>query len=149
MHFLKEHRKLWKNTGATTAALDRTSFLANNTLIEALQQAEGQAESQMTTHMANAVSSQHSMDRKMGDLLQKMEALKQEVASIRNITNSQERHQQRDINASNHSYCWSHGYVSGTRHNSQNYYNKKQGHKEEATSRNMIGGSRDNCFWVN
>ena len=57
VHFRKEHRKLRKNTGATTAALDRTSFLANNTLMEALQQAEEQAEAQMTTHMANAVSS--------------------------------------------------------------------------------------------
>ena len=122
VHFHKEHQKWQWNTGTKTAALDRSSFLAKNTLMEALQQVEEQDKSKITNHIANAVSSQQSMERELGDLLQKMDPLKQKVLAIKSsTTNGQQRHQQRDINIIHWNSCWTHGCVRGF-HTIRNYF---------------------------
>ena len=39
------------------------------------------------------------------------------------------------------SYCWSHGVTQNLRHNSQTCNRKKQGHKDDATYQNRMGGT--------
>ena len=41
---------------------------------------------------------------------------------------------------SNHGYCWSHGFMQNADHTSLTCRNKKEGHKDEATATNKMGG---------
>eukprot|EP00957_Ditylum_brightwellii_P033343 2526161-Ditylum_brightwellii.AAC.1 len=45
-------------------------------------------------------------------------------------------------------YCWSCGFKVGITHNSRNCCYHKEGHQEEATWTNAMGGSRRNKDWV-
>jgi len=45
-------------------------------------------------------------------------------------------------------YCWTHGYRVRVGHNSFTCTNKKEGHKDEATLPNNLGGSTQNKNWV-
>jgi len=42
-------------------------------------------------------------------------------------------------------YCWSHGITTNLHHNSKGCKRPKEGHKEEATLQNKLGGSTDLC----
>ena len=44
-------------------------------------------------------------------------------------------------------YCWSHGYKVTKNHNSKTCRTRKDGHKEEATRANTMGGSTENINW--
>jgi hypothetical protein len=44
-------------------------------------------------------------------------------------------------------YCWSHGYKVTKNHTSKTCKTRKDGHKEEATRANTMGGSKDNINW--
>lgn len=44
-------------------------------------------------------------------------------------------------------YCWSHGYKVTKNHNSNTCRTRKDGHKEEATRANTMGGSTENINW--
>ena len=44
-------------------------------------------------------------------------------------------------------YCWSHGYKVTKNHNSKTCRTRKDGHKEEATRANTMGGSTGNRNW--
>ena len=44
-------------------------------------------------------------------------------------------------------YCWSHGYKVTKNHNSKTCNVRKEGHKEDATRANTMGGSKDNINW--
>jgi gamma-glutamylcyclotransferase (GGCT)/AIG2-like uncharacterized protein YtfP len=41
-------------------------------------------------------------------------------------------------------YCWTHGYVYNEKHNSQTCNRRSEGHKENATIDNKMGGSEAN-----
>ena len=41
---------------------------------------------------------------------------------------------------SNHSYCWSHGFIQNAAHTSLTCRNKKEGHKDDTTATNKMGG---------
>ena len=84
--------------------MNHTSFRANNTLMEALQQVEEQAEEQMLAHTANTVSSQQSVDEKLEDLIRKMNDFKQEVANIKANKNQGQQHQHDIFNIPSN-YC--------------------------------------------
>ena len=42
-------------------------------------------------------------------------------------------------------YCWSHGITQNLHHNSKSCNRKKEGHKDEATLHNKMGGCTDRC----
>ena len=42
-------------------------------------------------------------------------------------------------------YCWTHGWCA---HAGADCKNPAEGHKNEATNTNMMGGSTKNCFWI-
>ena len=42
-------------------------------------------------------------------------------------------------------YCWSHGSCA---HAGKGCRMKKEGHKENASFANMMGGSAKNCYWL-
>jgi len=44
-------------------------------------------------------------------------------------------------NRPNTSYCWTHGYRVAPNHNSSTCRSKAEGHKDEATRSNTMGGS--------
>ena len=46
-------------------------------------------------------------------------------------------------------YCWSCGYKLRVGHNSKTCKRKKEGHKEDATRKNIMGGSAHNKSWGN
>ena len=46
-----------------------------------------------------------------------------------------------NTNPSLHSYCWMHGNIKNLKHTSATCNNKSEGHKDEATSDNKLGGS--------
>lgn len=44
-------------------------------------------------------------------------------------------------------YCWTHGYKVTKNHNSKTCKTRKEGHQEDATRANTMGGSTENINW--
>jgi len=55
----------------------------------------------------------------------------------------------RNRNLQPNGYCWTHGYRVGLGHSSKTCTNKAEGHKENATRANIMGGSTANKGWEN
>ena len=68
---------------------------------------------------------------------------------IKLINNQQKKSQlppyQGKINGENVTYCWSHGITKNRRHNSKTCKRKKEGHQDDATLNNRMGGSNERC----
>ena len=68
---------------------------------------------------------------------------------IKLINNHQNKPQlppyQGKINGENVTYCWSHGITKNRRHNSKTCRRKKEGHQDDATLNNRMGGSNERC----
>jgi len=68
---------------------------------------------------------------------------------IKLINNQQNKSQlppyQGKINGENVTYCWSHGITKNRRHNSKTCKRKKEGHQDDATLNNRMGGSNERC----
>ena len=68
---------------------------------------------------------------------------------IKLINNHQNKPQlppyQGKINGENVTYCWSHGITRNRRHNSKTCKRKKEGHQDDATLNNRMGGSNERC----
>ena len=50
-----------------------------------------------------------------------------------------------DTNGTHITYCWSHGITRNLKHNSKDCKRKKEGHKDEATLTNKMGGCTERC----
>ena len=141
-HFQKEHWKLRKNTRATTVSMERDSFLGNNMLIDTLQVAEEKTKHQMSSNMKNVVSSQPKVELILQNIVNKIDILQQEVKDTKNRNNNT-NNQYHDLFTLNQNHCWTLGCTVG-RHSSKTYNYVGNGHKKEATLKNMIGGSKKN-----
>ena len=49
------------------------------------------------------------------------------------------------INGENVTYCWSHGITKNRYHNSKTCKRKKEGHQDDSTLNNRMGGSNERC----
>ena len=76
-----------------------------------------------------------------------LEEIRDEIMKL--INNQQNKSQlppyQGKINGENVTYCWSHGITKNRRHNSKTCKRKKDGHQDDATLNNRMGGSNERC----
>ena len=49
------------------------------------------------------------------------------------------------MNGENVTYCWSHGITKNRYHNSKTCKRKKEGHQDDSTLNNRMGGSNERC----
>ena len=124
-----------------------TSFLSNVPSLTTTS--TGTEESEMTTHSANSTSTTNSVQLEMLKLLQEMSREMKQNSNPRRTPRTQGRIQRRfDIKTPDDQvhpprsytskYCWTHG--NGNHHGSQ-CGRKAEGHKDEATKDNRMGGS--------
>ena len=76
-----------------------------------------------------------------------LEEIRDEIIKL--INNQQNKSQlppyQGKINGENVTYCWSHGITRNRRHNSKTCKRKKEGHQDDSTLNNRMGGSNERC----
>ena len=58
------------------------------------------------------------------------------ITKKNNTSKSQNQH---------HNYCWTHGSCA---HTSKECNHKADGHKDDATFSNMLGGASSDCYWL-
>ena len=100
-------------------------------------------ETESEMHAANNVS---NTTESFSQLLREMQEMKNTVKNL-TLTNQQSKKEQKDVNPKNglpwKRYCWSCGCCA---HWGRNCPNKKTGHKNEATFKNRMNGSNNNCL---
>ena len=107
---------------------------AANSIVTASTAREEDLSTLSATHTAYAAQ--------QSKLTEIIESLKKEVAELKEQTKkttTPRPRRQRDPNG----YCWTHGYKVTVGHNSKTCNKRKQGHKEEATRDNPMGGSEN------
>ena len=88
--------------------------MANNAMMDALLEAETEVESQMVTHIANAVTSQHNVNSKLQEITTALAKVQGQVNTLENGNQTQARRQscqEDDQYSIKWNYCWSHGYT--------------------------------------
>jgi len=75
-----------------------------------------------------------------------IEEIKDEIIKLINNQNKAKPPPfQGKINGENVTYCWSHGITKNRYHNSKTCKRKKEGHQDESTLNNRMGGSNERC----
>ena len=142
---LKENKK--------QKAMQSAGFSANSALTEQI--------SELTSFISNYVTNNEKKEASIDELKNiiekqteeirkfKMESnnFKQQIESLKNKArgnNNRNNRNQTDSRIDGTHYCWTHGYTAGHWHTSKNCRNKNEGHKDDATATNNMGGSQAN-----
>ena len=100
------------------------------------------ATSALTEPSMNTVSS----DKVMLEMMKLLKEIKDDMKDVKSNNNKQKRNSQNNDNNNTRyrrdKYCWSHGACN---HDSKNCRKRLQGHKEEATFNDRMGGSDKFC----
>lgn len=145
-HFFEAHRELRQQQTTQQAG-----FHGANAAIANEQQVE------LLTAIANLATATNSDRDKMKQMTEAIEKLTAQVKTQANTIANLQQPPRDQLNTNNRerragnpnyvptdrgSYCWSHGYLVHPMHNSTNCRNKKDGHKDNATRDNNMGGSQ-------
>jgi hypothetical protein len=79
---------------------------------------------------------------KLNAATQEISTLKVQIASLQTNRQTEGGGRDRPRYAPNSNYCWTHGYKVNNRHTSSTCTNKREGHKDEATRADNMGGSQ-------
>ena len=165
MHFEREHRALKEIRGATmqSTAYHQANYLAEQVLQEVRSvqttvmdqlahlpiEPEKENETPVYEHQANAAKSEESVQLEMLKLIKDLQLEVRNMKSNSNYNNGNKKeHNNNNNNGSNRrkrkrnntKYCWTHGACA---HDSKdcNPTTKANGHKDDATLANKMGGS--------
>ena len=151
-HF-KDAQKLLRMTGGTVSDL---GLHGANAMVEQIIQGireqaitdqhydqDNMADHQMTAqmdHMANVAAQNAALVDKVNQMMEKMKELQSQIQPGRQKTPGEGKRQPKKKQ-----YCWSHGSCA---HSGKDCRMKREGHKDEATFTNLLGGSTKNCYWL-
>ena len=83
-------------------------------------------------------------------LVEQMKTLTTKVETVEAKSGGQSNNKGKNKSKKNDSkerlYCWTHFACA---HTGKDCNNKNEGHKDDATFTNMMGGSKKNCYWLN
>ena len=165
-HFIQAQTAYKANRPSETSATLRYTTEANAAVLSQSEQdlaaaneyiAELEAD-QAATQQANLVSTNSvpssTTDDTIKELLQKMSDLEAEVKAAKSSTTtdntgtnngSNKNKSKKNKEKKDRKYCWSHGACA---HSGTECNNRKDGHKQDATFQNMMGGSTKDCYWL-
>ena len=152
IHFAKAHKKLRQQQ--STAA--RTGMHSANSVLESIQHDATNAIQELTNatledrnHIAELVNANQSVRNDIQLLQDQIKLLQSQLsafmtASCIPMANTQSARRNRDLTST--WYCWSHGRTFSEAHQSKTCRNRREGHQENATLHNKMGGSTKNCI---
>jgi hypothetical protein len=97
---------------------------------------DNMADHQMTAqmdHMANVAAQNAALVDKVNKMMEKMKELQSQIQPGRQKTPGEGKRQPKKKQ-----YCWT----------QKDCRIKREGHKDEATFTNLVGGSTKNCYWL-
>lgn len=157
-HFRQAHQEL-KEAGDLTVR--ESQFHSANIVQEVIEGVQSVLQtpeaglydsSETIHHMANSAAQAQMMPQllnQMAQLMQQMTTIQQQMnsqSSSNNSYSSSSTSRQRRNRTNTSHYCWSHGACA---HSSARCRSKKEGHKDEATFANKMGGSTAYCTSAN
>ena len=150
-HDLKEmHKTSAKETGFHAANLaSEEEPEAADDFMEAFQNLAMAATTDKTT-IAQLVEANAKLVESNKILTEQLAMIQQQVGNKAHVPTNTfvARKAKQDWTMDPKGYCWTHGYRVKVGHNSYTCSNKKEGHKDEATRANILGGSTQNKNWV-
>ena len=152
-HFRNAHKELRATRIATMSSQFQQANLVQQ-VVEGIQQAilpgEDAATDEFLSQVANATTQNQEILPKLLEQMQQMKLLMESMqtqmsnssnnSNNNNSINSNQRQQRRTPNRSY--YCWTHGACA---HEGRHCNRKADGHKDEATFSNKMGGSSRHC----
>jgi len=155
-HFTAAQIKYKKARPTDTAGMHHYTNNTANIVQEVLQQLDTlpiyhtDTQNTTNTHTAAAVTQQPSdisaLINAVNDLKNSMHTNIGHNNHPQNNTTTTQTQSRRPRNQfKNQKYCWTHGACN---HTSKSCEQRAQGHKEDATFSNMLGGSTKRCFWL-
>ena len=152
VHFAKAHKDLRQHEDTAS----RSGMHAANAVLSSIQNDAQSAIEQLTNatmadrnHITELVQANNSMSNDMKALQESICILQAQVAALMQTaisvpvapTNSMRNRR----NPYSQAYCWTHGRTYNDLHISSTCKNRKDGHKDNATLHNRMGGSDKNC----
>ena len=150
IHFAKAHKELRQQQDTA----HRTGMHATNAVITAIQNDASQAIQELTnatledrrqvTELINANQTTQNEVQQLKTTMQILQAqLTTLMATMQMNPNNNVRRRERDTSST--WYCWTHGRTMNPKHTSKTCLHRKEGHQEEATLENKMGGSTKQC----
>jgi hypothetical protein len=92
-------------------------------------------------NLATAVSADREAFAKLTTLVEQLQAENRLLKENKENRKKDTGRSQKQPDTRDRGYCWTHGYRVAPNHNSQTCRAKADGHKDEATKENTMGGS--------
>ena len=151
LHFAKAHKKLRQQQSTAT----RTGMHAANAVLESIQNDATNAIQELTNatledrnNITELVNANQSVRNDIQLLQDQIKLLQGQLAAFMTTTctpaaSTQSSRRSRDTTST--WYCWTHGRTFSESHTSKTCRNRREGHQENATLHNKMGGSTKNC----
>jgi hypothetical protein len=135
----ENNRELQRNTkqAGYGLATEQFEFLANYVLAQAAKENENAN----AANIAKATSGSTVDERMYNALLKRMEAIEEKLTTM--CKPAGPARPKPTTKQDNGFYCWTHGYLVAKNHTSATCRSKAEGHKDEATRENNMGGSQN------
>ena len=147
-HFALAYKDLKQNQQAASS----TGMHAANAILENMQQDTKAAIAELTNatlmdrdNVNALINANKAMKNDVETLQRTITSLQMQLTSMMNNQQNVNRNPRRNRNNNCNAYCWTHGKTRNPLHTSKTCRNRAEGHKEEATLDNKMGGSERFC----